>query len=105
MLGHYAWIDSINDICLLKSAIENEKEKTLLEVGCATGELYRYLRANYPYIYYYGIDISRYCIERAKEKYPNGHFITNSPNEKISKVLKAKSLLMKPEIVYAKDVL
>ena len=36
------------------------------EIGCATGELYCYLRCYHPEYKYHGFDISRPAIERAR---------------------------------------
>ena len=96
--------DSLNDVCLLNERVDRQKELNLLEVGCATGELYRYLQNKFPKVIYYGFDISRPAIDRAKEKYPEGKLFVNSSDVKISDTLKELRLPENPEVVYAKDV-
>src|SRR5262245_35658889 len=45
-----------------------------VEVGCATGQMYRYMRRRYPAIKYLGMDISRSAIETAQQRFPAGAF-------------------------------
>ena len=47
---------------------------SIIEVGCATGELARYLIDRYPTASYTGFDVSHAAIERAREKC-TGEFI------------------------------
>ncbi len=58
--------ESFNEIRLL---IENQRSingEEFVEVGCATGELYRYLRYYFPKLKYSGFDISQPATYRAK---------------------------------------
>ena len=49
--------------------------KSLLDVGCATGELIYYLKGNHPNLSCTGIDVSEAMIELAKARQPNESFI------------------------------
>lgn len=55
-----------------------EHVSSIIEVGCATGELARYLLDRYPGVRYTGFDVSLASIQRAREKCPAqficGHF-------------------------------
>ena len=51
-----------------------EHVSSIIEVGCATGELARYLMDRYPYASYIGFDVSQSAIDRAREKC-DGEFI------------------------------
>jgi SAM-dependent methyltransferase len=55
-----------------------EYVSSIIEVGCATGELARYLIDRYPYVRYVGFDVSQSAIDRAREKcgeeFICGHF-------------------------------
>ena len=97
--------EAYNDVRLLKERLDPGRPLVLLEVGCATGEFYRYLRFQYPNVTYYGLDISEPAITRAKEKYPKANFFVTRPEVKISDILKELSLPEAPEVVYAKDVI
>lgn len=58
--------ESLNDILLLRDRLQEVKESSsILEIGCATGELYRYLNFKFPSVEYYGLDISSPAIDRA----------------------------------------
>ena len=71
--------ESFNDVQLLRSFLAGSRKTRLLEVGCATGEFYRYLRVRYSGVCYYGIDISQSALERARQKYPEGTFFLSQP--------------------------
>ena len=66
--------ESYNEIQLLNKLATFGQHYDFAEVGCATGELYRYLRKCHPKINYFGFDISVPAILRARKKYPNGKF-------------------------------
>lgn len=70
-----------------------------VEIGCATGELNRYLRHFHPEFRYRGFDISHPAIERARQKYPGGQFETCQPD--LSDVLAAN---LSPAVAWARDV-
>ena len=68
---HY---ESFNEGRLLKQFASQIKGKRFFEIGCATGELYRYLDQYLPKFEYTGFDISAPAISRAKSKYPEANF-------------------------------
>ncbi len=96
--------ESFNDIRLLKERLAVDRTATLLEVGCATGEFYRYLRLTRPNVAYVGVDISRPAIERARGKYPQGRFTETDPQVTVTELVE-HLLPKRPEIVYSKDVI
>ena len=71
---------------------------SLLEVGCATGEFYRYLSAQYPKAAYTGYDISRPAIERARNKFPTRESF-HIVDEELNGVQMTKA-----DIVFSRDV-
>ena len=73
--------------------------REFVEIGCATGELYRYLRGYHPEFSYRGFDISEPAIERARQKYPGGCFEVCKAD--LSDLI-ADSF--RPAIVWARDV-
>jgi SAM-dependent methyltransferase len=82
--------------------LENKSEirgPQFLEIGCATGELFRYLRRYHPEFHYQGFDISEPAIERAIQKYPDGQFELCKPD--LSDLITAK---LEPAVVWARDV-
>lgn len=82
--------------CAHKSEIQG---RTLVEIACATGELYRYLQHYHPEFHYYGFDISQPAIARAQQKYPAGRFAVCQPN--LTDISKAQ---LQPAVVWARDV-
>lgn len=96
--------EAYNDVRLLNERLDRSRDITLLEVGCATGEFYRYLRIKYPRVSYYGVDVSQPAIERARAKYPQGRFFATDPELEAGSLLERIGLRRAPEIVYAKDV-
>lgn len=96
--------EGFNDVRLLRERYDNRRVMTVLEVGCATGEFFRYIRLRYPRAQYYGIDISRPALQRAKAKYPDGPFFLTNPAHPVSETLRMLELPSRPEVVYAKDV-
>ncbi len=93
---HY---ESFNEGRLLKKFQDDIKGKTFFEIGCATGELYRYINIFMKQFDYYGFDISEPGIKRAKEKYPQGQFnlITAGFEGIVSEY-------EKPDVVWCRDV-
>ena len=91
--------DNFNEFRLF---LENKKDiqgSTFVEIACATGELYRYLRRYHPKFDYYGFDISQPAIARARQKYPDGQFDVCRPD--LSDVIAAN---LDPAVVWARDV-
>jgi len=96
--------ESFNDVRLLKERVDCRLPLTLLEVGCATGEFYRYVRATSPRVRYYGIDISHPAIARAKEKYPQASVFVTDPSALLAEALQSCGIPAHPDVVYSKDV-
>ena len=91
--------ESFNEVYLFKKYQPLIKEPEFLEIGCATGELYRYMKAYFPRMEYYGFDISEPAIFRAKEKYRNGNFFIC--NEDLSNI---HNHCKSPAVLFARDV-
>lgn len=68
---HY---ESFSEGRFLRQLIPEVQGKTFFEVGCATGELYRYLKHYHKHLAYMGFDISKPAIERARYKFPQADF-------------------------------
>ena len=66
-----------HEVKLLASSLqEKNRVGSLLEVGCATGEFFRYFTSRFPQVSYVGCDISHPAIRRAQEKYgQKGRFL------------------------------
>jgi SAM-dependent methyltransferase len=94
--------ESFSEIKLLLELKHLLKGRELLEVGCATGELCRYLKQNHPSFKYAGLDISRPAIDRAKEKYPSERFYFVDENKSVSE--QVEGLNLKPSVLFARDV-
>lgn len=93
---HY---ESFNEGKLLTAYESSISGSRFFEIGCATGELYRYL-ANYRRRFRYtGFDISRPAIERAMHKYPKGSFhqLTGGFRE-------IRETFGQPDVVWCRDV-
>ena len=65
----------------------DDKSNKLYEIGCATGELYRYIKNYRKDLVYAGFDVSKPAIKRAIEKYPEANFniINNDLNNYMDK--------------------
>ena len=65
-----------NEVRLLKEYFRKNgaKGKTMFEVGCATGEVFRYLKKRNYDCNYNGFDISETALKAARKKYPKGKF-------------------------------
>jgi len=101
LLRHY---ESFNDVRLLNESLEPAMPLALAEIGCATGEFYRYVRLRHPAVRYYGFDISETAIRLATQKYPQARFAVTGPEVLLAESLRQAGLSALPEIVYAKDV-
>ena len=93
---HY---ESFGEGKLLKKWKPNNGSGKLLEIGCATGELYRYIHNYRRDLDYKGFDISQPAIERAKQKYPDGDF-----HKLISGLDEIVESFGQPEAVWCRDV-
>jgi SAM-dependent methyltransferase len=91
--------EHFNEFRLFLEKKENIRGRHFVEIGCATGELYRYLRRYHPEFSYHGFDISKPAIERAAQKFPDGRFDVCKAD--LSDVMVAN---LKPAVVWARDV-
>lgn len=66
--------DQFNEFYLFRTLVGNGDCQTLLDVGCATGNFYRYFHKLWPYLEYRGIDISEVAVEYAKSQNPAADF-------------------------------
>lgn len=97
--------EHFSDVPLLGERLQALGATKLLEVGCATGEFYRYLYLKHPNVSYTGIDVARPAIQRAQQKYPHGRFLVCDPAQSVSQTLRANNLDAKWPVVYSKDVM
>lgn len=88
---------NFNEFILLDKYLPKDEPFKLLEIGCATGEIYRYLRHAYPKMEYIGCDISKSAIEKGKKKYPNANFMITDPELKEAKDVN-------PDYIFERDV-
>ena len=96
--------EAFNDVRLLNERIDRARPLTLLEIGCASGEFYRYLRVRFPKLSYHGLDISAPAIALANAKYPEGRFAANRPEASLAESLREAGFPERPDLIYAKDV-
>ncbi len=97
--------EAFNDVRLLTERISSPYSVGLLEVGCATGEFFRYLRSRFPSVEYTGVDVSQSALRRAREKYPHARFSAADPARSVLENFKAAGMQGRPHWVYSKDVL
>lgn len=91
--------ENFNEFRLFLEHKNEIQHREFVEIGCATGELYRYLRRYHPEFVYRGFDISEPAIERARQKYPDGRFDICKAD--LSDILGSN---IKPAVVWARDV-
>ncbi len=91
--------ENFNEFRLFLEYKKQIRGRDFLEIGCATGELYRYLRRYHPQFTYRGLDISESAIERARQKYPDGRFDICEAD--LSEVITSE---ISPAVVWARDV-
>jgi hypothetical protein len=92
--------ERFNEVQLLNSVVDGRKSPfLLLEVGCATGEFFRYFRSRHPLAEYVGCDISDVAVSRAREKFgTQGTFIqTEAGLDEVRHI--------KPDVLFCRDVL
>src|SRR2546428_11642154 len=92
----------VRDVSLLNERVV-PRHTTLLEIGCATGDFARYVRRRHRGIRYYGVDISRPALARAREKGPGMDFTAVAPDETIPAVV-ARPMPRPPPDLFAQDV-
>lgn len=94
---HY---EGFNECRLLKLFKDDIQGNIFFEIGCATGELYRYISKYMRRFQYFGFDISEPAIARAKEKFPHGRFhLLSSGFDEI------REIYGRPEIIWCRDVI
>lgn len=71
---------------------------SLLDVGCATGHLLRYLKLKKASVDYFGVDISESCLQKAEKIYKKNCFSKIS-NQNLAQQLDGKNY----DIVYSRD--
>jgi len=93
---HY---ELFNEVRFLKEYQHEISGITLFEIGCATGEFYRYLNKNMSRFNYHGMDVSKPAIARAKEKYGDRNF---------TRIDQDKEMTFKdpdrPDVIFCRDV-
>jgi len=79
------------------------REKSLFEVGCATGEFYRYFSTSHPEFSYAGNDISSEAIAVARKNYPRAKFYLTDTAQPLSAVIAV--LGFRPALLFVRDVI
>ncbi|MFA5997446.1 MAG: class I SAM-dependent methyltransferase [Candidatus Paceibacterota bacterium] len=71
------WADEHNQLVRFEtlSKIANLSGKSVLDVGCGLGDLYKYFVSHSIPVDYSGIDIVPTFIDRARERFPDGRFL------------------------------
>ena len=97
-----------NEVRLMKKYFElnGEKENTMFEVGCATGEVFRYLKKRNYNCQYSGFDISENAINAAKKKFPKGIFycIEENTRQIFEKFGQADIVFSRDVIIHQTDI-
>ena len=93
---HY---ESFGEGRLLRMFRDEIRGEKFFEIGCATGELYRYVANYMKPLQYFGFDISKPAIDRAESKYPQGNFylLAAGFEEIVQK-------FGRPDVVWSRDV-
>jgi len=91
--------ESFNEFRLFLDHKGEIEGRLFVEIGCATGELYRYLRQYHPEFHYRGYDISHSAIARARQKFPEGRFDTCEPD-----LSDLRQCDLKPSVLWVRDV-
>ncbi len=99
--------EGFNEGRLLKHFYDDIRGSRFFEIGCATGELYRYISNFVSRFEYHGFDISAPAIDRASKKYPNAQF-TLLPRQPEGDRLELRSGIVaefgQPDVVWSRDV-
>lgn len=95
--------DNFTEIRLLNKYLPKSDNATLVEIGCAGGELYRYFKRYYPKVDYTGCDVSKAAIELAEAKYPSGKFIATDPDLSQLKGLRFDYLFSRDVVLHQDD--
>jgi SAM-dependent methyltransferase len=97
--------ETLNDVRILKERLSPAREYRFLEVGCATGDFYRYLALRFPWVRYHGVDLSPQAIEQANLSYPGGAFAVADCATEIAGVVRRAWGVAQADVVYASDVI
>lgn len=97
--------ETLNDVRLFNERFTRAKPLTVCEVGCATGDFYRYLTLRYPQARYCGIDVSVAAIERARAKYPRASFLLRGLGLPLLHLVREDLGADQAQVVYAADVI
>jgi SAM-dependent methyltransferase len=89
-----------NEVNMLRAKADRIQGNELLDLGCATGEFYRYCRSILPQFRYHGCDIDEQLVSRAREKYPDTHFFESA--EDLSNI---RQNCPSPAVVFNRDVI
>lgn len=92
--------EGFNEFRLFLRHRDELRGRDFVEVGCATGELYRYLRRFHPEFRYTGFDVSEPAVGRARQKFPAGRFERTEPD-----LGAVKAAGIEPSVVWCRDVL
>lgn len=93
--------ERFNEVQLLNAYLRASSSPcSLLEVGCATGEFYRYLKSRHPNMRYTGCDISEVAIKRANAKFQAAGAPFILTDESLGTVAS-----IKPDVVFCRDVI
>ncbi len=93
---HY---ENFNEGRLLNAFADDIRGDRMFEIGCATGELYRYIKRYKSRFHYHGFDISAPGITRAQAKFPEGKFYLY--DGRVSGVADKHG---QPDLVWCRDV-
>jgi SAM-dependent methyltransferase len=93
---HY---EGFNEGRLLAQYAQTVQGTRFYEVGCATGELYRYIRSYHQRFEYHGFDISEPAIARARQKYPDARF-----NHYHGDLARLREEVGETDVVWCRDV-
>ena len=96
--------ESFNEIRLLKQYASSQEGQTLAEVGCATGEFYRYSAKNLPQYNYHGFDISEAALNRAREKFSVDKFFLCPKSGGDLKAIMQEKIGKQVDTLFARDV-
>lgn len=98
----YAWWrrtrENFNEFRLFEDHWRELNGRSFVDIGCATGDLFRWLQDRHPEFRYHGYDVSLPAIAQAKEKYPRGEFAV------VDAELSDLGLSEPPSVLWSRDV-
>ena len=86
------------EIKYLINHLKKNPNLSLLDIGCATGHLLRYLKLKKVLVDYFGVDISESCIQKAQEIHEKNCF-KKITTQNLAKQFDGKNY----DIVYSRD--